>query len=225
MRIYRFRINQIHLCSSRYIMKQPRRRIYVKRRTDNDENIRFLHILDGCFNFRHSFSKPYDKRSQLSAVAGLVSHLHFIFFRFQFFYVVGIMRISAGTHFRQFAMQMNDVATPGTFVQVINILCHHRHMEVFLQFRQQFMSTVRFHLQQLFPALIIEINHQSRVTLITFRSGHLLHWISIPQTACIAKCTNPTLGTHTRTRQNYQILHYYSSFFFNSHTNVIRIIE
>ena len=26
MRIYRFRINQIHLCSSRYIMKQPRRR-------------------------------------------------------------------------------------------------------------------------------------------------------------------------------------------------------
>ena len=63
MRIYRFRINQIHLCSSRYIMKQPRRRIYVKRRTDNDENIRFLHILDGCFNFRHSFSKPYNERS------------------------------------------------------------------------------------------------------------------------------------------------------------------
>ena len=34
-----------------------------------------------------------------------------------------------------------------------------------------------------------------------------------------------TVGTHTGTRQNYQILHYYSSFFFNSHTNVIRIIE
>ena len=56
-------------------------------------------------------------------------------------------------------MQMNDTAAPGTFMQVIDILCHHRYMKVFLQFRQQFMPTVRFHLQQLFPTLIIEINH------------------------------------------------------------------
>ena len=111
-------------------------------------------------------------------------------------------------------MQMNNVATSGAFMQIINILCHHRYMETFLQFRQQLMSTVRFHLQQLFPAFIIEINHQSRVPLITFRSSHLLHRIFIPQTARIPKCTDPTLGTHTGTRQNYQIFHYYSSFFF-----------
>ena len=42
MCIYWFRVNEVHLCSSRYIMKQPRSRIHVERSADNYENIRFL---------------------------------------------------------------------------------------------------------------------------------------------------------------------------------------
>ena len=40
-------------------------------------------------------------------------HLHFIFFRFQLFYKLRIIWISAGTYFCQFAMQMNNVAASG----------------------------------------------------------------------------------------------------------------
>ena len=50
---------------------------------------------------------------------------------------------------------MKNVAASGAFMQIIYILCHHRYMETFLQFRQQLMPTVRFHLQQLFPTFIV----------------------------------------------------------------------
>ena len=125
---------------------------------------------------------------------------------------MGIIRIPTGTYFCQFTMQMNNMTASGSFVQIINVLRYHRYSEILFQLRQQFMSAIRLHFQQLFPSCIIEVNHQCRITLISFGSSYLLHRIFIPQTARITKRTDSTLGTHTGTRQYYQILHNRSSF-------------
>ena len=62
MCIHRLRIYQIHLCSSRYIMQQTCRRIYIERCADDNEYIRLLYISDSCLNLRHRLSEPDNKK-------------------------------------------------------------------------------------------------------------------------------------------------------------------
>ena len=147
MYIYRFRVYQIHLSLTRHIIEQSGSRIYIHRRTDNNEYIRFFHVVDSRFNLRNRFSKPNNKRTKLSAVTGLISKLHFIFIRLQFFYVMGVIRVATGADLRQFTMQVNNAPTPGTFMQIVNILSHNRHIEVRFQFSKPEMSVIRPYLQ------------------------------------------------------------------------------
>ena len=100
-------------------------------------------------------------------------------------------------------MQMNDVRTSRTLVQIVHILRNYRHIKVFLQLGKPCMSCIRFHIKQLFTAFVIEVNHQLRITYIPFGTGYLHHRIFIPQSACITKRTNATLGTHSSTGQNH----------------------
>ena len=195
-------------------MQQTCRRIYIERCADDNEYIRLLYISDSCLNLRHRLSEPDNKRTQLSSVTGLISHFYFILFRLQFLYIMRVIRVSAGADLCQLTMQVNDMAASCPFVQIIYILGDNRHIEILFQLRQQFMSAIRLHFQQLFPSFIIEVNHQCRITLVSFGSSYLLHRIFIPQTARIAKCTDSTLGTHARTCQYYQILHNRSSLLF-----------
>ena len=112
-----------------------------------------------------------------------------------------------GCHLGQFTVQVNHLVASGTLVQVVHILRDNGHMEIFFQFRQQFVPPVRFHLQQLFASFVIEIDDQFRIRRISFRGSHLFHRILIPQSSCIAERTDTTLRTHARTCQYNQIFH------------------
>lgn len=157
MYIHRLRVYQVHFGIARHIVEQSGSRIYIHRSTDNDEYIRFLHIIHSRFNLRNRLAEPNDKRTKLSTVAGFISQLHFVLIRFQFLYVVRIIRVATGTDLCQLAMQMNHAFAPGTLVQIIDILRNDRYIEVLFQLCKPDVSGIRLYIQQLLATLVIKL--------------------------------------------------------------------
>ena len=87
------------------------------------------------------------EKPKLSTVTGLISQLHFVFIRFQFFYVMRIIRGATGTNFCQFAMKMNNPFTSGTLVQIVNVLCNNCHIEILLQSGKPDVPGIRLYIQ------------------------------------------------------------------------------
>ena len=108
---------------------------------------------------------------------------------------------------------MDDVRASGTLMQIIHILRNHRHVEVLLQFGKSDVPRIRLYIEQLLAAFIIEVNNQLRVAYISLGTGNLHHRIFVPQSARITKRTDTTLGTHSGTGQNDQVLHTKSPFY------------
>ena len=95
MHIHRFGIDKVYFCIPRYVIKQPRCRIYIHRCTDNHKDIGFFYPIDSCLYLRDRLTKPNYKRTKLRTVSGKITHLYFKLLRPQLFNVVGVIRIPA----------------------------------------------------------------------------------------------------------------------------------
>ena len=72
-------------------------------------------------------------------------------------------------------------------VQIVNILSDHRNVEPTFQFRQCSMTGIGQCPAGSSPTFVVELQHQSWVTLPGFRCGHIFHAVAFPQTARTAK--------------------------------------
>ena len=77
-------------------------------------------------------------------------------------------------------MEVDDVRGTGTFVQVVDILRHHRDVVILFQGRHQFVSAVGLHRGQLFATFVVEIDDEFRVADIALDGGYVLHSMLFP---------------------------------------------
>ena len=104
----------------------------------------------------------------MAAVAGQVTHFHLVFLRFKLADVTRIVGIVARTHLSQLAMQVYDVMTAGTFVQIVNVLRNDSHIEILFQFSAENVTLVGFDFEQLLAALVVKMDNQFRIGHVAF---------------------------------------------------------
>ena len=99
---------------------------------------------------------------------------------------------------------MNPVPAASPAVKVINILRYQQEIAIkaLLKVSQGNVGCIGSNSGQLPPALVIEGLHQGRVTIIAFRSGHILHRMVFPETIIGTEGTDTGFGRDTRTGQD-----------------------
>ena len=75
---------------------------------------------------------------------------------------------------------MNHIGGTRPFVEVIYVLGNDRYLVFFFQFHQGPVPGVGLNAQRLFPALVIKILHQCRVTLPGFGGGYVFDAMVFP---------------------------------------------
>ena len=108
--------------------------------------------------------------------------------------VARVIGRAAARHLHQFAVQVNDVAAAGTFMQVIYILCHNRHGMFLFKLCHKLVPKARLRAKQFLTAHIIELRNEFRVASPAFRRRHILYVVLVPQSA---------FSAHTRSSQHY----------------------
>jgi hypothetical protein len=104
-------------------------------------------------------------------------------------------------------MQMNDIGGTGTLVQVIHILRNDGNIKVPLKGCNKPMTLVRFHGEQFTTALVIELQDKFRICGIPLGGSDNFYGILVPKATTATKSAEPTLYTHSCTRQDYNLLH------------------
>ena len=98
---------------------------------------------------------------------------------------------------------MDDVLTASTFVQVIDVLCDDRHVELVLQACHQFVSLVGNDTAQLLATFVIELLHEFGVTFVALNACHSLHGILLPKTTAVAEGADAAFCRHACTGEEY----------------------
>ena len=88
-------------------------------------------------------------------------------------------------------------------MQIVNILCDDRHVELVLKACHQFVTFVGRHAAKLLTALVVELLHQFRVTFVALDACHCLYGILFPEATAVAEGADAALSRHARTGKEY----------------------
>ena len=113
-------------------MRQSGSGIDVHRCADNHQNICFADDLGGRANHRDALTEKHDEGAQQRTVASLFAIGHFAVVLRQFAHITLVELVVGRADFRQFAMQVNHALRTCLFVQIIDVLRHHCHVEIVL---------------------------------------------------------------------------------------------
>lgn len=182
-------------------------RIDLQRGTDDDKNVGLSGNVGRWYEVGHSFAKPYNPRTEQRTVGGKFTVSHAQMVGRQGADAGRVVGVGRGAYLHQFTMQVNDVRRTGAFVKVVDILRHHRYVEMLFELGQQFVSPVGPRRYELFAQAVVKIGDQIRVGLPAFGGGYLFNGILFPKSAGIAKGAESAFGTHAGTCKYYEFLH------------------
>src|SRR5690606_25823096 len=128
---------------------------------------------------------PVGKQVTFINIAGTLNNIKFVIY-------------TAG--FKEFAMQVQNVSTSGTFVQVVYVLGNNGNIKVIFKFGNYGMCLIWDNLKKLLPAFVVKIEYQRRVFEPAFGRSHFHYIMTLPKAACITKRFYSAFGTNTGTR-------------------------
>jgi hypothetical protein len=96
---------------------------------------------------------------------------------------------------------MQDMAAPGAFVQVVDILGYDAYAECGLKLSQDPVGGIWNTLLELVPTLVIKCQHLTGIPFEGPGRCDLFDPVTFPQTVCIAERLNPALCANPGTRQ------------------------
>ncbi len=101
-------------------------------------------------------------------------------------------------------MQVEHFRAAGTFVEVVDVLCYHMHIEVLLESPEDVVGGIGPDFGQVAAALVVEAVHQFRISREAVGAGHIHHRIVLPQASCITECGDAAFGAYACAGGNHQ---------------------
>ena len=105
-------------------------------------------------------------------------------------------------HLCQFPVQMYDARAPRRLVEIVHVLCDHCHVVVLLQGCNLQMGRIRLDRPELFPALVVEIQHERLVAIPAVNRRNILDIVVLPETVAVPECANAAFGAHSSAGEN-----------------------
>jgi len=167
-------------------------RINFARCSDGDEKTRFRQAEINFFHEERDFPKPNDVWAEASRCPTFWAHARFV----QIVFPNGNRLAFPAPRLHCLPVHVNDVAAARPLMQIINILSDHRHYVLKFSFqpRQGEMCRVGLCVSDFCAPHVVEFKNQRRIPLKSRRGRHIFDPVSLPQTACTAKCLNPRFG-------------------------------
>jgi hypothetical protein len=90
-------------------------------------------------------------------------------------------------------MEVNNIRTPGTLVEVIDILGDDGHLKDILKLLESLVGCIWLYSKHAFPPLIVEPKNPCGITLPSFGSSNNRNGLPLPQTSWSTKGIEPAL--------------------------------
>lgn len=102
-------------------------------------------------------------------------------------------------------MQMEHTGRAGALVQVVDILGHHRHVELTLPLRDCPVSRIRLGGKEGLPPVVVEPQHKRLIRLPSLRSRDVLDAVRLPEPAIVPERLQSARGAESRPRKNHDM--------------------
>ena len=157
--VHFLRVDEVDGTVGRCVAHKAGGGVDIERTAHDDEDIGTGGLFGGGLEIGHGFAEPHYPRAQQRTVAGTLAVVHGDALGRERFLIARVVGVGRGTHFHQFAVQVNDVRRTGTLVQVVHVLRHDRHVEMRFQLRKNAVRGIGLRGNQLSAQTVVKVGY------------------------------------------------------------------